>query len=79
MDWQLQQQFINSLVSRTMDVQLMYRTRDKSGMIFHVTGEGIGEFIKLEARFPNRNTTLFQGVIENKRQRMFPVIKLIMI
>ncbi|XP_048742923.2 neural-cadherin-like isoform X4 [Ostrea edulis] len=48
MDWMLQKQFIDSLVSRTMDIQLMYRTRDKSGMIFHVTGEGIGEFIKLE-------------------------------
>ncbi|XP_061183428.1 neural-cadherin-like [Saccostrea echinata] len=48
MDWALQQQFQASLNTRKMDVQLMYRTRDKSGMIFHVTGEGIGEFIKLE-------------------------------
>ena len=48
MDWVLQQQFLSSLVSRKMDVQLMYRTRDVNGMIFHVTGEGLGEFVKLE-------------------------------
>lgn len=48
MDWGLQQQFRDSLVSKRMDVQLIYRTRDTNGMIFHVTGEGIGEFIKLE-------------------------------
>eukprot|EP00105_Crassostrea_gigas_P039530 XP_019923678.1 PREDICTED: neural-cadherin-like [Crassostrea gigas] len=48
MDWALEQQFRDSLVSKRMDVQLIYRTRDTNGMIFHVTGEGIGEFIKLE-------------------------------
>lgn len=48
MDWALEQQFRDSLVSKRMNVQLIYRTRDTNGMIFHVTGEGIGEFIKLE-------------------------------
>lgn len=51
MDWALQQQFRDSLVSKRMDVQLIYRTRDINGMLFYVTGEGIGEFIKLEVEF----------------------------
>lgn len=60
MDWALQQQFRDSLVSRRMDVQLIYRTRDTNGMIFHVTGEGIGEFIKLEveSNVPSENFSL---------------------
>lgn len=51
MDWALEQQFRDSLVSKRMDVQLIYRMRDINGMIFYVTGEGIGEFIKLEVEF----------------------------
>lgn len=74
MDWGLQQQFRDSLVSKRMDVQLIYRTRDTNGMIFHVTGEGIGEFIKLEveSHILSENSSL-----EMKGKKCLPAVLLV--
>lgn len=51
LDWRLKMMLMNQLKSRQLNIQLMIRTRDVSGVIFTVKSKSLLEYITLEVRF----------------------------